>query len=49
MMQLQFTPEDIDQLYRERTTHPHRRVRLMMEVVYVKALGLPPQWAIDDR
>ena len=43
MIQLQFTPKDIDQLYRERTTHPHPRVRQMMEVLYLKALGLPHQ------
>lgn len=43
MIQLQFTPEDIDQLHQERTTHPHPRVRQMMEVLYLKALGLPHQ------
>ena len=43
MIQLQFTLKDIDQLYRERTTHPHPRVRQMMEVLYLKALGLPHQ------
>lgn len=43
MIQLQFSQEDIDQLYHERTTHPHPRVRQMMEVLYLKALGLPHQ------
>jgi transposase len=43
MIHLQFSPEEIDQLYRERTTHPHPRVRQMMEVLYLKALGLPHQ------
>ena len=43
MIQLQFTQEEIDQLHHERTTHPHPRVRQMMEVLYLKALGLPHQ------
>ena len=43
MIQLQFTQEEIDQLHHERTTHPHPRVRQMMEVLYLKALELPHQ------
>lgn len=43
MIKLSFTPEVIDQLYYERTHHPHRRVRQRMEAVYLKALGLPHQ------
>ncbi len=43
MIQLQFTQKEIDQLHHERTTHPHPRVRQMMEVLYLKALGLPHQ------
>ena len=43
MIRLQFTTEAIDQLHRERTTHPHQRVRQMMEAVYLKALGIAHQ------
>lgn len=43
MIKLKFTPEIIDQLYQERTRHPHPRVRQRMEAVYLKALGLPHQ------
>jgi transposase len=40
MVHLQFTQAEIDQLHYERTRHPHPRVRQMMEVLYLKALGL---------
>lgn len=43
MIKLEFTPEIIDQLHRERIHHPHPRVRQRMEVVYLKALGLRHQ------
>jgi transposase len=40
MIKFKFTSEIIDQLHRERTQHPHPRVRQRMETVYLKALGL---------
>ena len=43
MIKLNFTTEIIDQLHRERTQHPHPRVRQRMEAVYLKALGLSHQ------
>lgn len=43
MIKLKFTTETIDQLYQERTQHPHPRVRQRMEAVYLKALGLSHQ------
>jgi transposase len=43
MIKLKFTTEIIDQLHRERTQHPHPRVRQRMETVYLKALGLSQQ------
>lgn len=43
MIKLKFSAEIIDQLHRERTQHPHARVRQRMETVYLKALGLPHQ------
>ena len=43
MIQIEFTQTEIDQLYEQRTTHPHPRVRQMMEVLYLKALKLPHQ------
>lgn len=41
MIEIQFTQAEIDQLYHERTKHPHPRVRQRMEVLYLKALNLP--------
>lgn len=38
MIKLNFTPEIIDQLHKERTQHSHPRVRQRMEAVYLKAL-----------
>lgn len=43
MIKLKFTREIIDQLHRERTQHPHSRVRQRMETVYLKALGFSHQ------
>jgi transposase len=43
MIQIEFTQAEIDQLYEQRTTHPHPRVRQRMEVLYLKALKLPHQ------
>jgi transposase len=43
MIQIEFTQTEIDQLYEQRTTHSHPRVRQMMEVLYLKALKLPHQ------
>lgn len=43
MIKLIFTPEEVDQLHKERTQHSHPRVRQRMEAVYLKALKLPHQ------
>jgi transposase len=40
MIHIDFTPEQIDALHRERFHHPHPRVQLKMEVVYLKSQGL---------
>ena len=39
MIQIVFTPAEIDQLYEARTNHPHPRVRQMMEVLYPLVSG----------
>jgi transposase len=41
MIQIDFTPEQIDALHHERFHHPHPRVQLKMEAVYLKSQGLP--------
>lgn len=41
MIHLDFTPEQIDALHHERFHHPHPRVQLKMEAVYLKSQGLP--------
>lgn len=41
MLKLAFTAEEIRHLDRERYHHPHPRVQRRMEVIYLKALGLP--------
>src|SRR3954470_5998015 len=41
MIHLDFTSDDIDALHHERFHHPHPRVQLKMEVVYLKSQGLP--------
>jgi transposase len=40
MIHLDFTPEDIDALHRERFHHPHPRVQEKMEAVYLRSQGL---------
>jgi transposase len=41
MLHVGFTPEQIDSLHHERFHHPHPRVQLKMEAVYLKSQGLP--------
>src|SRR3954453_13695478 len=41
MIQIDFTPEQIAALHHERFHHPHPRVQLKMEAVYLKSQGLP--------
>jgi transposase len=41
MIHIDFTPEQIDSLHYERFHHPHPRVQLKMEAVYLKSQGLP--------
>ncbi len=41
MIQIDFTPEQIDAPHHERFHHPHPRVQLKMEAVYLKSQGLP--------
>jgi transposase len=41
MIHIDFTPDQIDALHRERFHHPHPRVQLKMEAVYLKSQGLP--------
>lgn len=43
MITIDFKPQDIDSLHHERFHHPHPRVQLKMEVVYLKSQGLPHQ------
>jgi transposase len=40
MIHVEFTPEQIDSLHHERFHHPHPRVQLKMEAVYLKSQGL---------
>jgi transposase len=40
MITIDFTSQDIDALHHERFHHPHPRVQLKMEVVYLKSQGL---------
>ena len=41
MISIDFTPEQIEALHRERFHHPHPRVREKMAAVYLKAQGVP--------
>jgi hypothetical protein len=41
MIHIDFTPEQIDALHHERFHHPHPRVQLKREAVYLKSQGLP--------
>ena len=43
MITIDFTPEQTDSLHHERFHHPHPRVQLKMEAVYLKSQGLPHQ------
>src|SRR3954469_18730642 len=43
MIHIDFTPEAIGALHHERFHHPHPRVQLKMEAVYLKSQGLPHQ------
>src|SRR3954471_13044284 len=43
MIHIDFTPEQIDALHHERFHHPHPRVQLKMEAVYLKSQGLSHQ------
>jgi transposase len=43
MIHIDFTTEQIDALHHERFHHPHPRVQLKMEAVYLKSQGLPHQ------
>ena len=40
MLDIDFTPEDIDALHYERFHHPHPRVQAKVEAVYLKSQGL---------
>jgi len=41
MIKVSFTPEIIQTLHQQRFHHPHPRVRLKMEALYLKSQGLP--------
>src|SRR5438270_11212688 len=43
MLTIDFTTQDIDALHHERFHHPHPRVQLKMEAVYLKSQGLAHQ------
>jgi transposase len=43
MIHIDFTPEQIDALHHQRYHHPHPRVQLKMEAVYLKSQGRPHQ------
>jgi len=43
MIRIYFTDENIDQLRKERFTHPHPRVRIKMETVFLKSQGISHQ------
>jgi transposase len=43
MIHIDFTPEQINALHYERFHHPHPRVQLKMEAVYLKSQNLPHQ------
>jgi transposase len=40
MTKITFSPEDIQQLQQQRFYHPHPRVRIKMEVLWLKSKGL---------
>ena len=41
MPALAFSPEDLDAIRHDRFNHPHPRVQLKMEVLWLKSRGLP--------
>lgn len=41
MLQIPFTPEELQAVQCERLRHPHPRVRLKMQVLWFKSKGLP--------
>ena len=41
MIQLEFSPETIEQLQYGKRRHPHPRVRQKMEALYLKSQGMP--------
>ena len=41
MREIAFSPEDLDAIRHERFHHPHPRVQLKMEVLWLKGRGLP--------
>ncbi len=43
MIRIEFTQDDIEQLFYERYHHPHPQIRKKMEVLYLKSKGLPHQ------
>ena len=43
MIHITFTADEIDQLRKERFTHPHPRVRVKMETVFLKTQGISHQ------
>lgn len=45
LIQLTFTPEEVEQLHYERFHHPHPRVQRKMEALYLKSQGYP-HWEI---
>ena len=42
MIQIEFTPEELDALHFERYHHPDPKVQKRMEAVYLKGFGLEP-------
>ena len=41
MLHIEFSPEQVETLHHARFHHPHPRVQLKMEAVYLKSQGLP--------
>jgi hypothetical protein len=42
MIKIEFTAEQIKELHFERFNHPHPRVQLKMEILYLQSQNLPP-------
>lgn len=47
MIQITFTPEEIQELHYQRYHHPHPRVQQKMEALYLKSQGLPHHQICD--